>query len=111
MIRYLAALALAVPMIAIAQGISGNRAAECGQDGWLVNFAVTMREDGFSPQEALRQIKANHPSAFVLDDSYVKHTINTIYFDGRLQGIPADVLSRQVSNACLFPPKQYVPLK
>lgn len=117
MIRYLAALSIALPAMVSAQGIPQSKVSECAGKGALAGWVVTYHEQGLSPQQTFGELKKQYPNPKkypaqpVFEDSYLKRVVNAVYFDDRLQGIPSNVLSQQVSDACMFPPKQYQPLK
>jgi len=110
--RYLFAIAFALSVSAHADEISiARKQQECSQKAWLANTAAMMRDSGLSPQDALKFAKSNHPNPLALSDTYMKQAINSIYFDERLQGVPADILSQQVVQMCLNPGPSFQPLR
>lgn len=112
MFRYLIAISLVVSMSAHADGIAiAKKQQECSQKAWLAETAAMMRDSGLSPQDALKFAKSNHPNPLVLSENYMKNAINGIYFDDRLQGIPAGVLSQQIVQMCLNPSPSFQPLQ
>jgi hypothetical protein len=111
MIRYLAALALFVPLMASAQQVSGDKLRECGQKAWLFSMAAQFRDSRMPPQEFMKYVSHNHPNPLVLDDTYIKRSVNAVYFDDKFAGLSSEVLYSAISEACANPAPQFQPVQ
>ncbi|WP_186263323.1 hypothetical protein [Burkholderia gladioli] len=84
--------------------------SSCTTSATVFSFAATFRDTGVSPQQNLQQLKMPQFRRG-MPEGALKEIINAVYFDPDLSQMPAREVYSAVVNSCMFPPKQYTPLK
>lgn len=99
------------PLVLQAQGVSQEKMQECGQKAWLFSTAAQFRDSNMTPQDFMKFVRQNHPNPLVLDDSYIKRSVNAVYFDRAFAGLDSGVLYNAIAEACANPTPRFQPLK
>lgn len=109
MLRYLIAIALAMPIAARAEvPADQQRLRECGMKGLVFQMAATFRDSGFSPQYSFDYLhRAKYDG---VDDAFIKKAVNLVYFDEHFADARGPVLAQQIIQAC-FHPNQWKPVQ
>jgi hypothetical protein len=85
-----------------------QRMHECAMKGLTFQMAAVWRDSGRSPQYAFDYIQKAH---YGMDDAFIKRAVNLVYFDDRFAGIPPAALEGSITQACIFPPRQWNPVQ
>jgi hypothetical protein len=83
---------------------------QCQLKGVAFKQAAEYRDSGRSPQTTLQLLKNLEPSG--LSESFLKNTINLVYFDSQFADAGGQRLADQVAYLCTHPnPPSYMPLQ
>jgi hypothetical protein len=80
----------------------------CLREGAIYQSAASMRDSGMPPQQTLRTLSSMEQQG--IDETFVKHAINQVYFDPGLTNAGGPALGHQVANLCLHPNGAFTPL-
>jgi hypothetical protein len=109
MLRYVIAIALALPIAAQAEVTADQqRMHECGMEGLVFQMAATFRDSGWSAQYSYDYLrKARYDG---VDDAFIKKAVNLVFFDEHFAYARGAMLAQQVIQAC-YQPSQSRPVE
>ncbi|MCM2546167.1 hypothetical protein ACVCII_04175 [Burkholderia glumae] len=109
--RFSLAIATCFSIAAQASGaLPDEQISNCTTSATVFSFAATFRDTGVSPQQNLQQMRMPQFRRG-MPEGALKEIINAVYFDPDLSRMSAREVYSAVVNSCMFPPKQYTPLK